>query len=145
MHIKIKRINQDLPLPEYKTEGAAAFDLYVREDILVPAKSWVKAPSNLVLKIPFGYSLVISARSSLAKHYPGLMIANGVGLIDCDYCGPSDEIQISLYNVTDQEISVKKGERIAQAQILKVERGNFVESDDFGSLNRGGFGTTGRG
>lgn len=141
--MKIKRIDKSLPLPEYKTEGSIAFDLYSREEVIIPAQGWALVPSNFILEIPKGQGLIISARSSLAKHYPGLILANGIGLIDSDYCGPEDEIKISLYNFTNQEIKIKKGDRIAQAFLVKYQKYPFQEIEEMGNYNRGGFGSTG--
>ncbi len=143
MKLKIKRIDQSLPLPEYKTEGAAAFDLYTREDVTIPAQGWALAPSNIILEIPLGHSLVISARSSLAKNFPGLFIANGIGLIDSDYKGPNDEIKISLYNFSNKEITIKRGSRIANAFLVRYERYPLEEIKEVNNKNRGGFGSTG--
>ena len=141
--IKIKRVDKTLPLPEYKTHGSAAFDLYSREDMVIPAKSWALAPSNIVMEIPEGQGLVISARSSLFKNYPGLILPNGIGLIDSDYRGPNDEIKLSLYNLSDQDITIKRGDRLAQAFLVKYERYNWQEIEEVENENRGGFGSTG--
>lgn len=143
MLIRIKRIDKTLPLPEYKTEGAAAFDFYTRETIIIPPKGWVKAPTNFIIEIPTDHALIISARSSLAKHYPGLFLANGIGLIDSDFCGPNDEILISLYNFTEKEIMINKGDRIAQGHFKKIERGEFLEVEEIQNRDRSGFGSTG--
>src|SRR3989344_5470156 len=105
MQVKIKRIDTSLPLPEYKTAGAAAFDIYSREDCIVPARGQFKVPSNLIVATPPGYVLLIFSRSSLAPR-KGLMLANSVGVIDSDYCGPTDKILFSLYNLTDQEVKL---------------------------------------
>jgi len=141
--IKIKRVDNNLPLPEYKTEGAAAFDLYTRETITIPAQGWGKAPSNVIMEIPTGMALMITARSSLAKNYPGLFLANGIGLIDSDYCGDEDEILISLYNFTNQDITINKGDRIAQAFLVKFMRDTWQEVSGMENKDRGGFGSTG--
>ena len=141
--IKIKRVDTSLPLPEYKTEGAAAFDLYTRNDLTIPAQGWGKAPSNIVLEIPSGMALMITARSSLAKNYPGLFLANGIGLIDSDYCGNKDEILISLYNFTNQEIKINRGDRIAQAFLVKFMRDSWEEVAEMENKDRSGFGSTG--
>ncbi len=143
MKIKIKRVDKSLPLPEYKTEGSAAFDLYTRETITIPAQGWGLAPSNIIMEIPHGQGLIISARSSLAKHYPGLILANGIGLIDSDYRGPNDEIKISLYNFTNNEVVIKKGDRIAQAFLVRYERYFWEEIKEVENQDRGGFGSTG--
>jgi dUTP pyrophosphatase len=141
--IRIKRVDKEFPLPEYKTSGAAAFDLYTRENVVIPAQGWGKAPSNIVLEIPSGMALMISARSSLAKNYPGLFLANGVGLIDSDYCGDQDEILISLYNFTKEDIIINKGERIAQAFLVRFIRDSWEEVEAMENKDRGGFGSTG--
>ena len=141
--MKIKRIDKTLPLPAYKTQGSAAFDLYTREDLVIQAKSWALAPANIVMEIPEGQGLIISARSSLAKHYPGLILANGIGLIDSDYRGPNDEIKISLYNFTDQDIKISKGDRIAQAFLVKYQRYEWEEIEEVNNEDRSGFGSTG--
>ena len=143
MKINIKRIDKSLPLPEYKTEGAAAFDFYARETTTIPAKGWKLVPANFIIETPPEYVLVVSARSSLAKHYPGLFVANGVGLIDSDYSGPKDEIKISLYNFSDNDITINKGERVAQGRFEKFERAEWEEVEEMDNKDRGGFGSTG--
>ena len=142
MDIKIKRIDKSLPLPEYKTQGSIAFDMYSREEIKVPAKSLSLLPSNFIIKTPESHGLILSARSSLAKK-KGLMLANGVGTIDRDYCGENDEILLSVYNFTDEEVLVEKGERVAQGMFMRIDSGNFVEVEKMESSDRGGFGSTG--
>lgn len=142
MQVKIKRIDSSLPLPEYHTGGSAGFDLYSRENAAIPAKSLALLPSNLIICTPPGYVLILAARSSLAKK-KGLQLANGIGVIDSDYCGPEDEIKLSLYNFTDHEIAVEKGERLAQGMFVKVEQGQWEETDEINNKTRGGFGSTG--
>lgn len=142
MDINIKRIDTTLPLPEYKTPGSVAFDMYSREEVVIAPKSLALLPSNFIIKTPENYGLILTARSSLAKK-KGLMLANGVGTIDRDYCGDTDEILLSVYNFTDEKVIVEKGERIAQGMFVRIDSGNFVEVDNMESDNRGGFGSTG--
>jgi dUTP pyrophosphatase len=95
-----------------------------------------------VVGVPDGHFLAIFARSSTPlKH--GLMLANGVGVLDADYCGPTDELKIQLLNVTTKPVSVKAGERLAQGIVLQAPRVEFVESEAT-APSRGGFGSTGR-
>lgn len=143
MDIKIKRIDTTLPLPEYKTKGAVAFDLYSRTDEVIPPRSLKLIPANLIIETPEGYMLMIAARSSLAKK-KGLMMANNVGIIDQDYCGENDELRLMLYNFTDTEIIIEKGERLAQGIFVKIEKGNWNEVSKMADESRGGFGTTGQ-
>lgn len=141
MKVKIKRIDKSLPLLQYQTRGAVAFDFYSREDLSVPARTTKILPSNFIIEVPEGYFLMISARSSLAKK--GLILANGVGIIDQDYHGPDDEIGISVYNFSDSPVQIKKGDRLAQGLIIPVERVEWEEGEQMGENSRGGFGSTG--
>lgn len=141
--MKIKRIDKSLPLPEYKTTGAAAFDLYAREETGIPSQGWAKVPSNIIIKIPPEHGLIISARSSLVKHYPGLILANGIGLIDSDYHDPEDEIMISFYNFSSRKITIKSGDRLAQAFIVKIPKCSLQETEISAKTSRSGFGSTG--
>lgn len=142
MQIKIKRIDVSLPLPQYHTPGSAGFDIYAREDKTISAKSLALIPSNLIIETPAGHALIISARSSLAKK-KGLMLANGIGIIDNDYCGPEDEIKISVYNFTENEVKIEKEERLAQGIFVKIEQGEWEETGGINMQSRGGFGSTG--
>lgn len=141
MKVKISRVDKSLPLPEYKTAGAAAFDFYAREDTTIAGRETKIVPSNLIIEVPEGHVLVVSARSSLAKK--GLMLANGIGVIDMDYHGPADEIGILLHNFTDQVVELKKGDRVAQGLILPIQRAEWVEGEKLKEESRGGFGSTG--
>lgn len=142
MIIRIKRLDKSMPLPEYKTTGAAAFDFYARETTIIPAKKQGVVPTNFIIATPPEYVLIISARSSLAKHYPGLFLANGIGIIDSDYCGPNDEIKISMYNFMDYDITIQKGDRIAQGHFKQIVRAAWQEAE-MDQPSRGGFGSTG--
>ena len=97
MQIKIKRIDKELPLPAYQTAGSAGFDIYARENTVIAPKAIALVPSNLIIATPPGYMLVIASRSNTPKR-KGLMVANGIGIVDSDYSGPEDEIKILVYN-----------------------------------------------
>lgn len=142
LQVKIKRFDKSLPLPEYKTSGAAAFDLSARIDVTIAPHTVGYVPLNIAIQLPDGHFALVSARSSLHKR--GVMLANGIGIGDADYRGNDDEYQAALLNFTDQPVTVEKGERIAQMIILHRERVEFVEQDHFTTENRGGFGSTGR-
>lgn len=143
MSLTIKRIDKSLPLPEYHTAGAAAFDLYARENTTIPPFKPVLIPANLVIKTPPGYFLMIASRSSTPLK-KGLMVANGIGVVDEDYCGDDDEIKVQVLNFTDTDVTVEKGERIAQALLVKISKADeFVEVEKMDEKSRGGFGSTG--
>jgi dUTPase len=86
--------------------------------------------------------LGIFARSSTPLKR-GLMVANGVGVVDSDYCGPGDEIRIAVLNFTDAAVTVRRGDRIAQAMLLAAPRVSWEEVEELRPDSRGGFGATG--
>ena len=141
MKVRITRVDKTLPLPEYHTEGAVAFDLYSRVDDTLAPKERKLVPANFVIEVPKGHVLLIAARSSTPKK--GLMLANSVGIIDQDFHGPEDEFRLWLYNVTDAPVEVKRGDRIAQALIVPIVKAEFEEVEKIKDESRGGFGTTG--
>ncbi len=116
-------------------------DLYVRTDGIVPPHGIHVFDLNVALKPPPGHFALMAARSSLRKR--GLMLANGIGVLDEDYAGDDDEYHAALYNFTDEPIEVKRGERVVQIIILPFDRVTWEEVDSLSTPNRGGFGTTG--
>jgi dUTP pyrophosphatase len=142
LKITIKRFDQSLPHPEYKTVGAAAFDLYAREQTSIPARGIGYVPLNIAIQMPNDHFALMSARSSLHKR--GVMMANGIGIGDADFSGDGDEYKAALYNFTDNEVVIEKGERIVQMIILKRDKVVFSEVEHFGTVDRGGFGSTGK-
>ena len=141
MKLKIKRFNKSLPLPEYKTDRAAAVDLYARVDTIIPSREVGYVPLNIAIELPLDHWALVAARSSL--HKKGLMMANGIGVGDEDYCGDNDEYKAILLNFSDKEIMVKKGERLAQLIVLPRERVEIEEVEELGNKDRGGVGSTG--
>lgn len=144
MKIKIKLIDTSLPLPSYQTEGSVAFDLYARESVVIPPFTPTIIPANVVIQVPKGYFLMIASRSStpLKKN---LMVANGIGVIDEDYHGDTDEIGVQVLNFSQKEVTVEKGERIAQTLLIQIAKVvDFEVVDSIKSESRGGFGSTGQ-
>jgi dUTP pyrophosphatase len=131
-----------LDAPRYQTAGAAAFDLAAATDLTVPPGQLALVPTGLVFAVPDGHFLAIVARSSLPKR--GLIVANGLGVLDSDYRGPADEARVLVLNYTAEPVTITKGDRIAQAFVLKVPRVTFVPLDhEEHAESRGGFGSTG--
>lgn len=141
MKVLVRRIDHEIPLPEYKTAGAAAMDCMARTATVIPPKEVRLVPLNVALKSPRGHFVLLAARSSLHKR--GLMMANGIGIGDEDYAGDHDEYQAALYNFTDESITVERGDRIVQMLILPFDRVEWEEVKTLGAPDRGGFGTTG--
>ena len=142
MKIKLKRFDTSLPMPEYKSSGAAAMDLYARETTVIEPKKVKLIPLNIAIEIPEDHWVLMSARSSL--HKKGLIMANGIGVGDTDYCGDEDEYKAALLNFTDEMVTIEKGERIVQIIILQREKVVIEEVAHLGNQNRGGFGSTGQ-
>ena len=141
MKVKIVRVDKSLPLPEYQTEGAVAFDMYSREDALIQPKELKILPSNLIIEVPRGYALILVPRSSTPKKR-GLVLFSS-NLVDQDYHGPNDEIGMAFYNFTDKPAEVKRGERIAQGFLVPILRAEWEDVDIIKNESRGGFGSTG--
>lgn len=142
MQIKIKRINASLPLPEYHTSGSVAFDLYSRVDAVIPAGKTEMLPSNFIIETPVGYMLMIAARSSLGKK-KGLKLTNSVGIIDQDFCGENDELNLFVHNYTSQDVKIERGERLCQGVFVKIDKAEWQEVDKMNDKSRGGWGSTG--
>jgi dUTP pyrophosphatase len=92
--------------------------------------------------VPPGHFLGIFARSSTPLKR-GLMVANGIGVVDADYCGPTDEIQIQLLNITETAVEVQVGDRLAQGIVLPAPAVTWEEVEAMDGPSRGGFGSTG--
>ncbi len=140
--VPIKRFDKNIPLPEYKTAGAAGFDLSARVGQVIAPHTIAYIPLNVAIAPPEGYFVLLAARSSL--HKKGLMSANGIGIIDRDYSGNEDEYTAVLYNYTDREVQIGVGDRIMQGVFVPHIQGIFEEVDVMGGKSRGGFGTTGK-
>ena len=134
-------------LPKRETQGSFGYDLTVSEDVSVPPRNAARIKTGLYLSqdLPcehdLGVAMLILPRSSTLQKY-GLIVGNSPGLIDADY---GEEIEILVYNLTDQHILVAKGLRIAQALFVPVLlpcMGSVVPSED-DERSRQGFGSTG--
>ena len=142
MRLKITRLDPTVSLPSYGTDESAGFDLAAAHDVTVPARSIALVRTGLVVEVPSGHFLAIFARSSTPLKR-GLMVANGVGVIDPDYCGPTDEVMIQVINVTDKDVAVNRGDRLAQGIVLQSPRVSWHEVEAIRRPARGGFGATG--
>ncbi len=141
MAIKIKRFDKELPLPEYQTAGAAALDLIAREAVTIEPGKIGYVPLNIAIEAPAGHFFLLAARSS--THKKGLMLANGIGIVDPDYCGDGDEVKAAFLNFTNESVSVARGDRVAQGMFVSFSRAEWNEVDMMNNDTRGGFGSTG--
>jgi dUTP pyrophosphatase len=144
LELPIVRLDPDLPLPRYATDGDAGADLVASEDVLLaPGGGRALVPTGMAVAIPAGYAGFVQPRSGLAlKH--GVTCLNTPGLIDSGYRG---ELKVLLVNTDPTEpFQVRRGERIAQLVVQRVEHVHFAETDVLPESTRGegGFGSTGR-
>ena len=142
MKVLIHTISQDAVIPSKGSSKAAGYDLYsISQETILPGETKL-IHTGLTMAIEDGYAGFIFARSGLSTK-EGLAPANKVGVIDSDYRG---EIMVSLYNQSDKERTVTKGERIAQLIFLRVDESELVLCDSLDETERGqgGFGSTGK-
>ncbi|MEK7673473.1 MAG: dUTP diphosphatase [Patescibacteria group bacterium] len=142
MKVKIKRVDKELPLPIYETAGSVGFDILAREKTEIAAKSIGMIPANLIVEVPVGYMLVVASRSSTPSK-KGLTPPHGFGIIDHDYCGPTDEIKVLAYNFKDEAVVIERGEKIAQGVFVRIDKFEWEEVEEMEGKSRGGFGSTG--
>lgn len=124
--------------PERKSSGAAGYDLYSAKSAVVPAKGKGKISTDLSVKTPPGTYGRIAPRSGLANE----MIDIGGGVVDGDYTGI---VNIIVYNFSDDDFIVKKGDRIAQLVLEQIATPIAEEVKELPLTKRGegGFGSTG--
>ncbi len=142
IRVRVRRLRENALLPSYQTPGAAGFDLAATDDLVIPPGEVRLIPTGLVVEVPVGMFLGIFARSSTPLKR-GLMVANGVGVVDPDYCGPEDEVKVQVLNFTSEPVQVRAGDRIAQGLLLPATRVTWEEVDTLRASSRGGFGATG--
>lgn len=146
MEIRIRRKPgfEDLELPRYMSAGAAGMDLRaaVAEDLELQPGEIRFIPAGIYIALPPGYEAQLRPRSGLALRQ-GLSIVNSPGTVDADYRG---EIGVIAVNLGREPIPIRRGMRIAQMVIQKVERAQWrvVEELDATARAAGGFGHTGQ-
>jgi dUTP pyrophosphatase len=141
----IRRLHPAAILPTYATEKSAGLDVYtIQEERIVPS-TFILIHTGLVVVPPMNYHFLLFARSSLGRDFPGLILSNGVGVIDEDYSGPEDELLIPLLNLSNNTYCINKGRRIAQLVLRQNFRTTLQEIVDGNKLvcSRGGFGSSG--
>jgi len=134
---------EDLPLPTYHSEGASGMDLRaaVTAPVTIGNGSIALIPTGLRIAVPRGYEGQVRPRSGLALNH-GIGVLNSPGTIDSDYRGP---VNVILLNFGEKPFVVRRGDRIAQLVIARVERAHWIETPSVDPTPRGegGFGHTG--
>ena len=135
MKLAICKLCESAKVPSYTHEGDACFDLFAAEPTVLPAKSAAIVPTGLAFAVPDGYALDIRGRF-------GLNVAAWHGTVDAGYRG---EVRVLLRNYSDNNITIKAGDRIAQARLTPSPRVTFEVAEQLDITERGigGFGSSG--
>jgi len=142
LRIPVVRLDRDLPLPSYAHPGDAGLDLIAAEDVTLKPGDRHAVRTGLALAIPEGHAGFVHARSGRAMK-EGLALPNAPGLIDAGYRG---EVKVLLTNLDPSEpIHIKRGQKIAQLVIQRVEEARLEEVEELPESVRGhgGFGSSG--
>ncbi len=143
MELPIQLLDDSLPLPSYQREGDAGFDLHSRVDLVLEPGERATIPTGIAVAIPRGYAGLVLPRSGLAARH-GIALVNSPGLIDAGYRG---EIAVILLNTDKREsFYIRRGDRIAQMVMQKIEEVTFLPVTELDDTERGagGFGSTGK-
>jgi dUTP pyrophosphatase len=142
IRLAVQRLDPDLPLPSYAREGDAGLDLYAAETVTLAPGARASVRTGIAVAIPQGCAGFVLPRSGLALRH-GLSLVNTPGLIDAGYRG---EIRVLLVNHDLKDsVTLRRGDRIAQLVVQRVENAELVEVEKLPDTARGagGFGSTG--
>ncbi|MFC5268396.1 dUTP diphosphatase [Kribbella qitaiheensis] len=140
--VLIQRLDPDLPVPAYAHPGDAGADLLATSDVTLKPGERAVLGTGIAIALQDGYAAFVHPRSGLAAKH-GITLVNAPGTVDAGYRG---EIKVCLINLdTAAEVTLRRGDRIAQLVIQRVEKARFVEVDRLPGSARGegGYGSTG--
>jgi dUTP pyrophosphatase len=143
VQVLVQRLDDGLPAPSYAHPGDAGADLYAAADVELKPGERAVVPTGVAIALPDGYAAFVHPRSGLAARH-GVTMVNAPGTIDTGYRG---EIKVILINTDLKEpFLVRRGDRVAQLVVQRVERVAFAEVERLPGSARGagGFGSTGR-
>lgn len=139
---KVKRIEEDIKLPERSTLNSAGYDFFALDDIRFPAETITRVFTGVKCELMPNQVLILANRSSNPSK-KGLVLLNGIGVVDADYYGNSDndgEIAFEFYNMLNEPVEIKKGEKLGQGLILAFDK---TEDDYVTNVRKSGWGSTG--
>lgn len=139
---KVNKITEDIKLPERSTLNSAGYDFFAIEDVTIPAKKLTRVMTGVKCELMPNQVLILANRSSNPSK-KGLILANGIGVVDADYYGNPDndgEMGFEFYNILDKDIVIKKGEKLGQGIIIKFDK---TEDDYVIKTRESGWGSTG--
>ncbi|OGH96417.1 MAG: deoxyuridine 5'-triphosphate nucleotidohydrolase [Candidatus Melainabacteria bacterium GWA2_34_9] len=142
--LKIHRLENNIKMPFYATEGAAGMDLTAGISAPIEFKPFERklVPTGIIIELPSGYEAQIRPRSGLSIKF-GMTLINCVGTIDEDYRG---EVCVPMINLSNETYIIQPCERIAQMIIAQVQKAEIIEVEELTTTARssGGFGSTGK-
>lgn len=140
--VQLRMLDDGVPAPAYAHPGDAGVDIVTTVDVTLAPGSRVSVPTGVAIALPRGYAAFVHPRSGLAARH-GLTVVNSPGTVDAGYRG---EIHVTLLN-TDRRapITLRRGDRVAQLVVQRVEQARFVLTDELPASERGvgGHGSTG--
>jgi dUTP diphosphatase len=142
VRVAVRRLDPELPLPAYAHDGDAGADLCAAVDVELPPGGRALVPTGIAITLPPGYVGLVHPRSGLA-HRLGVTVLNAPGTVDAGYRG---EILVNLINHDPARPAViRRGDRIAQLVVQRVERADFYGVEELSESARGagGHGSTG--
>lgn len=140
IEVKVLRNGGYKTLPTYETSASAGMDVRSVIDTVIPPYGRALIPTGLFIAVPKGYEMQVRPRSGLALK-KGITVLNTPGTVDADY---RNEVGVILFNTSDEEFKVEKGDRIAQIVFNKFEQVNWLVVEELDETDRkGGFGHTG--
>ena len=142
VEVLLTRTDPGVPVPSYAKPGDAGADLVTTADVVIEPGERTTVGTGVAIALPEGYAAFVHPRSGLAARV-GLSVVNTPGTIDSGYRG---EIRICLINHDPREpVRLRRGDRIAQLVVQRVEHAVFREVDELGDSERGagGYGSTG--
>ncbi|MFW7415266.1 dUTP diphosphatase [Demequina sp. SO4-18] len=140
--VLVSTTDADVPLPAYSHPGDAGADITARVEVTLAPGERATVPTGLRIALPAGYAAFVHPRSGLAARH-GVTIVNAPGTVDAGYRG---EIAVTVLNTDPREtVVLRRGDRIAQLVIQRVEHAAFVAVQELPGSHRGegGFGSTG--
>ena len=139
---KVKRIKDDIKLPERSTLNSAGYDFFALEDIIFSPETITRVFTGVKCELMPNQVLILANRSSNPSK-KGLVLLNGIGVVDADYYGNPDndgEIAFEFYNMLNESVEIKKGEKLWQGLILAFDK---TEDDYVTNVRKSGWGSTG--
>jgi dUTP pyrophosphatase len=142
--LPVRRLDPELPLPDYAHPGDAGADLRAADEVVLPPGGRATVGTGLAVAVPDGYAAFVHPRSGLASRH-GITVVNAPGTVDAGYRG---EVRVVLLNTDPTEpFTVRRGDRIAQMVAAPVAQAGWIEVESLDETTRGagGFGSTGHG